>query len=108
MLEAVTDEAKTATIKTTSTPSLASLSQASERRGESESYAILTELAVAERRVSEINALVGHQRQFIEQLARVGNDVISAEIMLDSLLLSLFLAAEERHRLNAMLNTMAD
>ena len=83
-------------------------SQASEKRGELESYAILTELAVAERRVPEINARVDRQRQLIEQLAREGNDITSAEIMLDSLLLSLFLAAEERHRLRAMLNTRAD
>ena len=110
MLESVTDraEARTATTKTTSVASPASLSQASEKRGELESDAILTELAVAERRVPEINARVDRQRQLIEQLAREGNDITSAEIVLDSLLLSLFLAAEERHRLRAMLNTKAD
>ena len=96
MLEAVTNRVE------------ASLSQASEKRGAVESCAILTELAVAECRVPEINARVDRQRQLIEQLAREGNDVTSAEIMLDSLLLSLFLAAEERHRLRATLNMRAD
>ena len=109
MLELVTDrdEAKTATTKPTSVASPASPSQASEKRGELETYAILAELAVAERRVPEINACVDRQRQLIERLAREENDITSAEIMLDSLLLSLFLAAEERHRLRAMLNTTA-
>ena len=110
MLKSVTDraEARAATIKTTSVASRASLSQASEKRGELQSHAILTELAVAERRVPEINAHVDRQRQLIERLAREGNDITSAEIMLDSLLLSLFLAAEERHRLRAMLNAKSD
>ena len=110
MLESLTDrvEAKVATVKTTSVASPAGLSQVSEKRGELQSRAIFTELAVAERRVSEINALVDRQRQLLEQLAREENDITSAEIMLDSLLLSLFLAAEERHRLRAIVNATPD
>ena len=110
MLESVTDQAKTraASTKTTSVASPAILSQAFEKRGELESDAILTELAVAGHRVPEINARVDHQRLLIEQLRREGNDTTSAEIVLDSLLLSLFLAAEERHRLGVILNTKAD
>jgi hypothetical protein len=110
MLESVTDraDARTATIEMTSVASHAGLSKASEKRGELERYSILAELAVAERRVPEINTHVDHQRQLIERLAREGNDITSAEIMLDSLLLSLFLAAEDRHRLRAMLNMKAD
>ena len=68
----------------------------------------LAELAVAERRVPEINACVDCQRRLIKQLASAGKDVTSAQITLDSLLVSLFLAAEDRHRLRAMLNAKED
>ena len=68
----------------------------------------LAELAVAERRVPEINACVDRQRRLIKQLASAGKDVTSAQITLDSLLVSLFLAAEDRHRLRAMLNAKED
>ena len=61
-----------------------------------------TELAVAELQVPEINACVDRQRQLIEQLAAEGHDITSAQIVLDSLLISLFLAAEDRHRLRAV------
>ena len=60
-------------------------------------------LALAERRVTEINANLVHQRGLIEQLAEAGEDITSAEIMLDSLLVSLFVAAEDRHRLRALM-----
>ena len=110
MLGLMTDraEVRAATIKSTSVASVPSLSQASEKRGDLENDAILTELAAAERQVSEIDECVDRQRQLIEQLGCRGDDITSAEIMLDSLLLSLFLAAEERHRLRAMLNAKAD
>ena len=62
----------------------------------------LTDLA-AERRVSEINGRVDRQRQLVEQLAAEGHDITSAKIVLDSLIISLFLAAEDRHRLRAMI-----
>ena len=68
----------------------------------------LTELALAERRVPEINAHVELQRDLIKRLADAGKDITSAETMLDSLLLSLFLAAEDRHRLRALLKTRTD
>ena len=101
MLESLTDR-----VEAKASP--ASLSHVSEKRGGLESCAILTELAVAERRVAEINALVDRHRQLFERSAREGSDITSAEIMLDSLLLSLFLAAEERHRLRATLNATSD
>ena len=108
------DEAKTATTKTAvvlSSPT--SLSQNSETRGELENRAIFTnsddrtlaELTMAERRVADINACIDRQRQLVKKLAGSGKDITSAEIMLDSLLLSLFLAAEDRHRLRTILNT---
>jgi hypothetical protein len=101
-------EVRTATIKSTPVASHASPNQAPEKRGELENDAILGELAAAERRVPEINECVDRQRQLIGQLGCRGDDTTSAEIMLDSLLLSLFLAAEERHRLRAILNAKPD
>jgi hypothetical protein len=62
----------------------------------------LNELAAAESQVSEINARLNRQHQLVEQLAAQGHDITSAKIVLDSLLLSLFLAAEDRHRLRTM------
>lgn len=67
----------------------------------------LAELAAAERRVSEISTRIDRERQFIQQLVSAGNDVTSAEIVLDSLVLSLFLAAEDRHRLRKTLSMKA-
>ena len=103
-------EARTATIETGSLARPTNLNQASEKLGalERSDDRTLTELAVAERRVSEINACVDRQRQLIKQLAGAGKDITSAQIMLDSLIVSLFLAAEDRHRLRAMLNTKED
>lgn len=48
--------------------------------------------------VPELHARIDRQRQVIEQLAVEGHDITSAQIILDSLLLSLFLHVEERHR----------
>jgi len=61
-------------------------------------------LAEAERRVPEVNALIDQQRQLIEELELHGIDLTSAKIVLDSLLLSLLLYVQDRHRLRAMLN----
>ena len=108
------DEAKTATTKTAvvlSGPT--SLSQNSETHGELENRAIFTnsddrtlaELTMAEHQVADINACIDRQRQLVKKLAGSGKDTTSAEIMLDSLLLSLFLAAEDRHRLRTILST---
>jgi len=54
--------------------------------------------------VPELHARIDRQRQVIEQLAVEGHDITSAQIILDSLLLSLFLYVEERYRLNGALN----
>lgn len=74
-------------------------------QGDLDRVGALAELALADHRVPEINANVELQRRVIKQLAEAGKDTTSAEIMLDSLLVSLFLAAEHRHRLRALLQT---
>jgi hypothetical protein len=63
----------------------------------------VSELAEAECRVPEINSLIDHQREFIEELERKGVDLVSAKIVLDSLLVSLSLSVSERHRLRSIL-----
>ena len=62
----------------------------------------MTELQQAEQRVVESHTLIEQQRRRIEELAHAGNDITSAQIVLDSLRVSLFLHLEERHRLRAM------
>ena len=62
------------------------------------------QLAEAERRVPEVNALIDRQRQLIEDLELHGVDLTSAKIVLDSLLVSLSLYVQDRHRLRAALN----
>ncbi len=64
----------------------------------------VSELAKAECRVPELNSLIDHQREFIEELERQGVDLASAKIVLDSLLVSLSLSVSERHRLRLMLS----
>jgi hypothetical protein len=58
-------------------------------------------LPIAEQdcRVPELHARIDRQRQLIEELAGEGHDITSAQIILDSLFLSLFLLVEDRHRL---------
>ena len=58
----------------------------------------VSELAEAERRVPEINALIERQRQLIEELERDGHDLTSAKIILDCLRVSLSLYIHDRHR----------
>jgi hypothetical protein len=65
------------------------------------------ELLEAERRVVESNALIEYQRHLIDELAYDGHDITSAQIVLDSLLVSLSLQVQDRHRLRAMLNVKA-
>ena len=62
------------------------------------------ELAEAERRVPEINALIDGQRELIEKLANNGFDITSAKIIFDSLLVSLSLCVQDRARLRSLLN----
>ena len=108
-------ESRTTTSESVSVVRPASESQAAQKLSELEGTeftqsddGVLAELAVAERRVPEINASVDCQRQLIKRLASAGKDVTSEQIMLDSLIMSLFLAAEDRHRLRAMLNKKKD
>jgi len=97
---------------TTDTHSVAravSRSNGYEKRAAPESVGkAFAELALAEHRVSEINTHVEFQRRLIRQLADAGQDITSAQITLDSLLVSLFLAAEDRHRLRALVRTQAE
>ena len=65
---------------------------------------IFLELAEAQRRVPEINALIEDQRELIEELQRDGSDLTSAKIVFDSLLVSLSLCVQDRHRLYKMSN----
>ena len=65
----------------------------------------LAELAEAEYRVLEINARIDAQRQLIEALAFEGHDITSVQLVLDSLLNSLFLCIEERQRLRSIITT---
>ena len=68
---------------------------------------LVTELAEAGRRVLEFNAHVDEQRQLIEKLAAERQDITSAQTVFDSLLISVFLYVQERHRLHMMLNDKA-
>ena len=64
----------------------------------------MLELLEAERRVAESNAQIERQRQLIEQLGLKGDDTTSAQIVFESLLVSLSLHVRDRHRLRAMVN----
>ena len=62
----------------------------------------MIEVLEAERRVAECNALIEHQRQLIEQLGNEGRDITSAQIVFNSLLVSLYLHLQDRQRLSAL------
>ena len=68
---------------------------------------LITELLDAEWRIAETNALIEDQRELIEKLAYEDDDATSAQIVFDSLLVSLFLHVQDRHRFRAMLNVKA-
>jgi hypothetical protein len=68
---------------------------------------MMFELPVVERRVAEIHSLIERQRQLIEDLGSVGGDITSAQIVFDSLSVSLYLHLQDRFRLLAMLNVKA-
>ena len=59
------------------------------------------ELAKANRQVRITNALIELQRQLLEHLDQAGDDLTSANIVFDSLLVSLSCCVEHRHRLRA-------
>jgi hypothetical protein len=67
----------------------------------------MIKLLEAERRVAETNSLIERQRQLIEELGYEGHDITSAQIVFDSLCVSLSLQVQDRHRLRAMLNVKA-
>jgi hypothetical protein len=64
-------------------------------------------LPEVERRVAEIHSLIERQRQLIEDLGRGGCDITSAQIVFDSLSISLYLHLQDRFRLLARLNIKA-
>lgn len=66
---------------------------------------MITELAEAERHVSAMNAFIDTQRQHMEELGAEGHDITSAQIILDSLMISLYLSVESRHRLRTILDS---
>jgi hypothetical protein len=68
-----------------------------------DSNILITELLDAEWRIAETNALIEDQRELIEKLAYEDDDT-SAQIVFDSLCVSLALHVQTRHRLHAMLN----
>lgn len=70
-------------------------------------YRDFAELLEAEWRVATIHALIERQRQLIEELGYAGNDIISEQIMFDSLCVSLSLQLQDRHRLRTALNVKA-
>ena len=65
---------------------------------------LVAELAKADGQVREMVACVDRQRQLIWDLAEAGSDVSSAQIVLDSLLISVFLWVKERQRLHGLLH----
>jgi len=65
---------------------------------------LAAKLAEADGRMRELNARVDRQWQLITNLADVGSDIASAQIVLDSLLVSIFLWVKERQRLHSLLH----
>jgi len=74
---------------------------------ENASFDRMFELLEAEWGVAETNELIERQRLLIEQLGYEGYDTTSARTVFDSLLVSLALYLQERHRLRAELNSKA-
>jgi hypothetical protein len=58
----------------------------------------VSDLAEAERRLLEISVLIERQRQLIKELELDGHDLTSAQIVLDSLLISRSLYVQARYR----------
>ena len=61
----------------------------------------MIELLETEQRVAESNARIERQRRLIEELGFKGRDFTSEQIVFDSLLVSLSLHLQERHRLRS-------
>jgi hypothetical protein len=62
----------------------------------------MVELLEAERRVAECNARIERQRRVIEELKYQAHDVTSAQIVFDSLCVSLSLCLRDRFRLREL------
>jgi hypothetical protein len=62
----------------------------------------MVELLEVERRVAECNARTERQRRVIEELRDRAHDVTSAQIVFDSLCVSLSLCLRDRHRLREL------
>ena len=62
---------------------------------------LAAKLAEADGQVRELNGCVDRQCQLITNLADAGLDIASAQIVLDSLLISVFLWVQERQRMHA-------
>ena len=67
----------------------------------------IIELAEAERRIQELNALIECQRQIVEESEQRGYDATSAKIVLESLHVSLSLYVQALDRLQIMLPEQA-
>jgi hypothetical protein len=67
----------------------------------------MIKLLEAERRVAETNAVIERQRQLIEELGYEGHDITSAQIVFDSMCISLSLHLQDRQRLRATLSIKA-
>jgi predicted RNA-binding protein with PIN domain len=61
---------------------------------------LINVLLDAERRIAETNELIEDQRELIEKLAYENHDTTSAQIVFDSLCVSLALHVQTRHRLH--------
>ena len=68
---------------------------------------LMIEVLLAERRVAEFNVLVERQRRIIEELRAKGSDITSAQIVFDSLCVSLSMHVSDRHYLRATSNVKA-
>ena len=65
---------------------------------------LAAKLAEADGQMRELNACVDRQWQLITNLTDAGSDIASAQIVLDSLLISIFLWVKERQRLHRLLH----
>jgi len=67
----------------------------------------MNELKEVEHHIAESNSRIEGQRQLIEQLAFEGRDTSSAQIVFDSLCVTLSLHLQRRCRLHVLMNTKA-
>ena len=65
---------------------------------------LVNELADIQRRVQDIHLSIQRQHKLIEDLYQAGKSITSAEIVLDSLQISLSLSVKDRYRLRNSLN----